>query len=174
MKASKIAYFWLFLLFLLPLAGCTGDIGDELEKAKMNVQQAFEKEAETPNQELDFISLYVPFGMTIERTDENNFLLEKGKQMYILFINPNETADSKAVYESTRKGGDEWLLDETFTSDGKFGYVLVASVDEDLYEVTVGIGGIKMTTETSKRHVADYAGSMMETVSSVEIKKNKE
>jgi hypothetical protein len=84
-------------------------------------------------------------------------------------VNPKEKPSSKAMYESTVQSVKKPVLNETFKSNNRLGYVIISKVDDDVFEVTVGIGGVKLTTETKARSVSESAEKMMEIVSSVSI-----
>jgi len=49
--------------------------------------------------------------------------------------------------------------------------LLIQKLKDDLYEVVVGIGGIKMTTETELSGLSKDAKSMMEIVRSIKMEK---
>ncbi|WAA11749.1 hypothetical protein [Fervidibacillus halotolerans] len=161
---------WLFLIMLLSLlTACTGTLEEETEKAKEQAVEVFEAKAKNANVEKETLSLYLPHGIEVDETDPNNVILTRGDKLYLLFINPNEDEKSQVVYEATAETGEDYLLNETFQSDDRFGYIVLKEVEEDVYELTVGIGGIKLTTETNKKDLADDAGMMMEIVSSVQL-----
>lgn len=166
-----LKYKWMFLIaLLLALTACTGTINEEQEKAKDQVTEAFQGKAKNANVTKDHLSLYVPHGMEIDESDPNNILLTRGDKLYLLFINPNENERSQVVYQATVESGEKFRVNETFDSKERFGYILIKDLVEDTYELTVGIGGIKLTTETTLKDLADEAGMMMEIVSSVQLK----
>ncbi|WAA10090.1 hypothetical protein [Fervidibacillus albus] len=167
MRLLQSGFVLMTVLFLL--AACTGTIQEESEKAKEQAMEAFEGKAKNANVEKDTLSLYLPLGIEVDETDPNNVLLTRGDKLYLLFINPNENENSRVVYEATTESGDDFLLNETFESDERFGYILVKEVDEDVFELVVGIGGLKLTTESDKKDLADDAKMMMEIVSSVQL-----
>ena len=72
------------------------------------------------------------------------------------------------MYESTVSGAEKKIVNETYTDDNRFGYVQVEEMEEDNYEVSVGIGGVKMTTTCELKNVSESAQRMMVVVSSVE------
>ena len=164
-----------FLLLLIPffiLSACSASIEDVKEETKENVEASFTDERKSPNEELKDFSLYLPFGMKVDDTDPTNTIIKKGDQIYILFINPIESMDSRVVYESTLKNAGEFIINETFEEKDKFGFLLVREINDDgKYELTVGIGGYKLTTDTDASEMADNAGKMMEILSSIQLKK---
>lgn len=155
------------LLFLL--TACTGTIAEEQDKAVDEVKVAFQESDIKPNNKIDDISLYLPTGMDVESSEEYNILLSDGAKRYLLFINPVEESNSKNLYESTLQTIEEPRVNKTFDEKGSFGYIIVSDVEEELYEVTVGMGGIKMTTETDVANLAHESRVMMEVVKSITI-----
>lgn len=161
---------WLLLFVLLLLSACSTSIKEEQKAAKENAYQAFQEESKKPNKDSKGISFYLPVGMEIDSSDTYNHIIKKGSKIYILFINPNEDEKSKVIYESTLKSADKYRLAETFTDDKKFGYIFIRDIEKDLYELIVGIGGIKMTTQTELGNLANDAKIMMEMVHSIQLK----
>ena len=115
------------------------------------------------------MKFYLPFGMSIKDESPNNVII-KGKNDYILFYNQNEKEDSKIVYQMS-KPEKNLVVDHTFKNKKQFGYLIVSKVEKDMYEVTVGIGGIKMTTESKEKNISANASKMMRVVKSVQYKK---
>jgi hypothetical protein len=168
----KKLLFGLLSLFVI-IAGCSASIQEEAENTKKAVQAAFQKKPKEPNKKHELFSYYLPVGMEVQEEFKYNVLLKEGKKTYILFVNPKEKPSSKAMYESTVQSVKKPVLNETFKSDSRFGYVIISEVDNDVFEVTVGIGGVKMTIETKARSVSESAEKMMEIVSSVSSKEMK-
>lgn len=162
--------FLVLITSLLLLTSCSASLSKEKDNAIERASEAFEDKGRNPNHDLETFSLYLPAGMEVESSDNNNILLNSGSNMYILFINPNEGPKSKVIYESTLASTDDFAVNEQFENEDKFGYVLVREVDEEVYEVTVGIGGTKLTTETELNDIDHEAGLMMEIISSIEPK----
>jgi len=100
----------------------------------------------------------------------NNIILKNGSKTYILFYNPHEKSGSQVVYEATKAQHEKIELDKTYKKDDKFAYLLLEQLEEDMNEVTVGIGGTKITTETKTSSMKNEAKTMMEIVSSVKMK----
>lgn len=68
------------------------------------------------------------------------------------------------------KEANSYTFTETFTYKNKFGYVFLKETKKDEYELTVGIGGYKMTTMTDMKRLTQDAETMMKVVSSIELK----
>ncbi|WP_010678460.1 hypothetical protein [Bacillus timonensis] len=163
MKMRKVLIVTLLVLVGL-LSGCAS-IEDESKETVSSVETAFNAQPEKTNSENDGISFYLPSTMKIEEKVENNVILQKGDQTFILFVNPNEKRTSEVLYEAV--DAKEFEVDKTYTDKERFGYVKVFEIEDNQYLVTVGIGGIKMTTETKVSDISESAGEMMKIVSSV-------
>ena len=166
---NKIKAFTILFLvsFALVLAGCSASIEEEAENTISLLEETFSAEPTETNTSNDEISYYLPNSMEIESEQDNNLIIKEGKQTFILFVNQIEEKDSKVMYESIIEKVDENVLEETFEDDNRFGYTIVQGLEDNLYEVTVGIGGVKMTTEAKANSVSESAELMMEIVSSV-------
>jgi hypothetical protein len=160
---------FVLLSMVMMIAGCSASIKEEAKNTKKAVEAVFQEKPKEPNKKHEFFSYYLPIGMEVQNEFKYNILFKEGKNNYILFVNPKEKPSSKAMYESTVQSVKKPVLNETFKSNNRLGYVIISKVDDDVFEVTVGIGGVKMTTETKARSVSESAEKMMEIVSSVSI-----
>jgi len=160
---------WILLPFLLILSACTGPISEEQEKAKEKALEAFQNEPNQPNEEIANMKLYVPRGLEVAESDSNNIVFSEEDQLYILFVNPNEDRTSQVLYESTLASLDKVRLNEKFEEKDQFGYIIIHDVSEDVYGLTVGIGGVKMSTETTTKNLAKDAEKMMNMVASLQM-----
>ncbi|WP_433743793.1 hypothetical protein [Falsibacillus pallidus] len=158
---------------LLFSAGCSSSIKDQSKDAESSVKKAFEAEPKEADEKLKELKVHLPFGMSVKKETANNVILKKGSNIYILFYNTKESEDSDLVYKMSIGQGEAPYLTKTYKDDGRFGYLIINKVKKDLYEVSTGIGGIKMTTEVKTRKVASTAEMMMETVSSAEYRNKK-
>jgi hypothetical protein len=158
---------FLSLLIIILLVGCT--ISDEeLTKTTIDeTKQAFEGKPMNINEKTEVFSYYLPEDFSIKETKKFNVLLEKGSQSYILFVNENEKANSKVSYATLAEQYKKPFISETFEGNDRFGYLFVNKIEKNTYEVTVGIGGTKLTTEAKANNVAEDAKNMMSIVSSV-------
>lgn len=158
----------LLFLLLLFLFGCTIN-DEEIQTATIDqTKAAFEAKPPAANDKSGSISYYLPEGYKAEAGKTNNVIFNKGDQQYILFVNENEKETSSFFYDTLLEQYKDPLVNETFEDKGRFGYILVDKLKaDDEYEVSAGIGGVKMTTQTKSREVADAAEQMMKIVSSV-------
>ena len=158
----------LSLLVTLIVAGCT--ISDKaLKKTTLDeTKQAFESTPKKINENTELFSYYLPEGFTIKKTDEFNVLLEKGKQSYILFVNEREPSTSKVSYETLAEQSTDPFMSQTFEDHNRFGYLFVNRLERNKFEVTVGLGGTKVTTESKANDVSADAKNMVDIVTSVQ------
>lgn len=158
----------LIIITALLLSSCSASLEDELKETSEAVEIEFTSEPNEANHSNEDIEYSLPFGVQKEEETPNNILLKNGSKTYILFYNQHEDSGSKVVYESTLKQHKEWDSQITFEEDNRFGYLLVKQIDDDVFQVVTGIGGVKVTTETKK--IKSDASTMMRIANSV-IKK---
>ncbi|WP_106496867.1 hypothetical protein [Lentibacillus sp. Marseille-P4043] len=159
-----------FLLVIIIISGCsTKSEEDAINDAKEAAQQAFRAEEIEiiPNQQLNNFSLYVPDHLVIDEESKSNVILKDGDQTYIVFYNDLETLKSQLNFQSVQR--DDALLNESFEDDDKFGYIHVLPDEGDGYEMQVGIGGVKITTYTSKDKMDSDALELMKMARSIGI-----
>jgi len=159
------------LLCAVILTGCSMQSEDEAVKStEETAEKVFnaEKAIET-NQELDAFSMYLPKGFEIIEEDASNVIIEDGEQTYIVFYNNLENPLSTLNYESTAAKKDQALLFESFDDTNKFGYTRILPDDEEHYELQAGIGGVKITTYTSKSDMESDAEKMMKIARSIVV-----
>lgn len=160
------------LCVLILLAACGASIEKEKVKAEENVKQAFQDKPKEPNQEVQSIKFNLPTGIAIKEETPNNIILENKDEPYILFYNPNEDLESKALYDvAVQIPEQDLVVNKTFTDDHRFGYLVIAKTGDDLYVVTTGIGGIKATAKSKVKTVAEDAKVLMQIVASTEVTK---
>ncbi|WP_342598644.1 hypothetical protein MHB48_14125 [Psychrobacillus sp. FSL H8-0483] len=159
-------------LAVILLVGCATSINDQttdgLEKAKL----AFQGDAEKPNEEVNDVKIFIPSGFSIEdETDKSNIILSKGKDSYILFINPNELPSSQLYYDLMMEDSNINVVEEKkFEQNGRFGFAAIIENSEDKYELITSIGGIKLTTISKEQNIADNLEQMMTIVKSIKTK----
>ncbi|WP_409251682.1 hypothetical protein V1502_16300 [Bacillus sp. SCS-153A] len=170
MSKSIIVKFSVILLVILT-AGCSSaTLEESQEEAVEAVKETFENPVEDTKEETENFQFYLPSGATIKEKNANNVIIEDGNNTYILFYNQNVTADSEHLYELAVQDDTDIIKQETFTDDDRFGYFVIREVEKELFELTTGIGGIKMTTQSVKDDLVDDSAFMMEVVSSVKNK----
>lgn len=163
-----IRSFGLVIIGVFLLGACSSSFSEDKVEAKEAVANTFKSTPEKTNNSTEDIDYHLPFGVEVEEESPNNVLLKNGSRTYILFYNQLEKDDSKVVYESTVKQQQEWDVNETFEKDGKFGYMLVKTPKEGQYQLIIGIGGVKLTTETD--NIKKDAETMMKIANSVKVK----
>lgn len=155
------------------LAGCLATPEEQIANGMAEVQTAFGQEPEDTNESTGQLEFYLPGGYTVEEpSDENNMIITKGSDSFVLFVNPNESADSRLFYDLQKANPEqEWAADETFEENGRFGFATVRSIAEDRYELVVSAGGVKMTTISEESKIDENMEWMMRTVRSIDNEK---
>ncbi|WP_078432304.1 hypothetical protein [Metabacillus halosaccharovorans] len=155
-------------IVLFILTGCMPS-SEEIKKETIESgEQAFLSKKQKSNETSNLFSYYLPEDFQVKEMKKANVLLEKGNQSFILFVNQNEDESSKVSYETLAEQYKEPFISETFERDNEFGYIFVVKIDKNLYEVTVGLGGTKLTTESEAHNLHDDVQVMMEIVKSVQ------
>ncbi|MFJ8066117.1 hypothetical protein ACIQYS_15940 [Psychrobacillus sp. NPDC096426] len=155
-------------LAVILLVGCSTmeeNVEDGIEKAKL----VFQGDAEKPNEEINNMKLFIPSGFSIEEEpDETNIILSKGKDSYILFLNPNELPGSRLYYDLMMADTNLNIVEEkTFEQNGRFGFVAILENSAEKYELITSIGGIKLTTISKQQNIAGNLDKMMTIVRSI-------
>ncbi|MGE7182507.1 hypothetical protein ACQKKK_00625 [Peribacillus sp. NPDC006672] len=158
--------FLIFVLISSLIAGCSG-IERQTEKAMKAAEVAFRDDEKQPNIVAGLIQVYLPKDFNVVEEHDNNLILQKGDKAYILFVNPNEKEDSSVLFLATKEQEDQYLMLHSFQNDEKFGFISIKEASKEKYELAVGIGAVKLTTETDKDHLKTDAKQMMQVVSSV-------
>ena len=94
-------------------------------------------------------------------------MLEKKDNPVLIFINPNEKETSTVIKESVEKNNDQYLDYTVFKQEGRIGVVSIREISSDKYELTIAVGGVKVTTETTSKDITKYAEEMMKIASSI-------
>jgi hypothetical protein len=164
----------IFLLSIGLLVGCQASLEDQKDETINTVQSKLKEKPKKANQDVEDISFYLPFGFEIDEQSPNNIILKNGTKTYILFYNQHENAQSEVVYKSTLNQHEKFELDKKYDNKDYLGYLLVESLEEDdLNELIVGIGGVKLTSEVKTSSLPTEAAQMMEIVNSVKVKSSK-
>lgn len=151
---------------LVIISGCSGITEEEaFETIEETVENAFYTESPDPNEELELFQLYISDQFEVVEDSPSNLIFRDDAQMFILFYNTFEAEDSDLFYLSA-KANDDFSLLETFEDEERFGYLKVAD-KEDSYELQVGIGGVKITTQTTLGDLEENAADMMEMINSI-------
>ncbi|MBP1947839.1 hypothetical protein [Virgibacillus litoralis] len=160
------------LLFLVTLTACSMQTEEEaIKDAKESAKKIFnsDEKIET-NHKLDSFSMYLPNSLEVKEEDENNVILKDGDQTFIVFYNNLEDPLSKLSYNSAAAKSDKALLLETFEDKNKFGYMrIIPHNQEEDYELQIGVGGVKITTYTSRRNLSDDSEELMKIAQSIAL-----
>ncbi|KGP73687.1 hypothetical protein [Pontibacillus yanchengensis] len=154
------------ILILMAVFGFFISEEKAVKNATSSAEKVFEEEDISTNHELEDISLYLPERMKILSNEANNVLLQEDEQKYILFYNTFEKPTNDTFYTSAKQAKDILHI-ASFENEERFGYIRVISIEEDMFELQIGVGGVKMTTETTKRAMEEDARNMMKIVRSI-------
>jgi nitrous oxide reductase accessory protein NosL len=166
----KIKHTVIFFILVLILAGCNTTIDQEKEKTAEVVENTLSSN-ETAQEEAGNINFYLPFGAKIEKESPNNIIISKSSDTFILFTNPQENKDSELLYKMAISDNENLLKHGTFKEDNRLGYYVIKELpDTEEYELMVGVGGTKVTTQVELDDLADHAEMMMKIAASVKHK----
>lgn len=165
-NSTKIALA-IFLVLLVVLTGYSmKSEEDVLKDVKEAAESTFNEDGKIAvNHEMDGFSLYLPENLEVEEESNSNVILKDENQTYILFYNSLESPQSDLNYKAAQT--DKALLLESFIDEGEFGYIRVLPDEGDGYELQVGIGGVKITTYTTKGKIDDDASNLMKIARSI-------
>ncbi|MDP4085898.1 MAG: hypothetical protein Q8934_14925 [Bacillota bacterium] len=166
---KNVKVFSLFMLLVLVLSACSNvSINKESKATLKTVKSVFADRVKKPNTSDGLLHFYLPSGYGIKDQTSNNILLKNGSNTYILFNNPEENTLSQVVYKASTAKYKKLQTIATFHRNKKFGFLLIKHLKDDVNELTVGIGGTKMTTQTSTENLKREAKKMMQIVNSVQ------
>jgi hypothetical protein len=175
LEEKKLKFFKAILLVLtavLLLSACGHSSFNTESKATFKaVKASLNEETKKSNKKSGNLHFYLPFGFDIKDTNSNNIILKNGSKTYILFHNPQETSSSDVVYRASVDQYKKVDTKQTFKKNSKLGFVIIKRLEDDLNELTVGIGGTKITIQTKTGSMGSDAKDMMEIVKSVSYKK---
>lgn len=160
----------LLLITVVFLAACGQTVEERAIDGTKVAEDVFYEKRKTQNEEIDGVKLYKPTSFKVdENSDAQNIVLNKGKQPFILFINPNEKKDSQLFYELLQADENIEVVDEKKFSDGDFfGFAAVIQSADDMVELIANVGGAKITTQTTEKNIAKDLKTMMEIVHSID------
>lgn len=151
----------IIVLFLFSLSGCSLKSEDKvMDDTAEIVKQTF-KDAATiqANNDVNSNPIYIPSHLEIESGDKTNLILKEADQTYIVFHNTIENSRSELNFQAA-KTSDALVL-ESFSDNEKFGYIRVLPDEGKGYELQIGIGGVKITTYTTKAKLEKDAEELM-------------
>lgn len=157
-------------MLLIVGVACSANIEEEKVTAIDSAKQAFMNQPKKTNEKSSSTKFYLPSGYKIEKEEEHNIILHKGDNPVIIFINPNEGSNSQSLSKRIEKKKDDYLAYEIFHQDNRVGFVAIKEISDDEYEITTGVGGVKVTAQTKVKDLAKYAEDMMDIASSIKQK----
>ncbi len=157
----------LLMATVLLLSACSANVKEEQKATNDKVTAAFNAAPKKANKKNKDIQFYLPFGYEINEETPNNIMLKNGAKTYILFYNQQEATNSEIVYNATINTKQKFQYNKTLKKDDLFGYLLIRELDDKLQEVTVGVGGVKVTTKTKLKSMKTDAEIMMQIAKSV-------
>jgi hypothetical protein len=157
-------------IFILSACG-KASFESESKATIKSVKETFDEKAKETNKKSENINFYLPFGYEIKDESPNNIILKNGSKTYILFNNPQENASSDVVYKATVALFEELDVNEQFKKDERLGFIIIKRLEEDMNELTIGIGGTKVTTQVKTSNMNTEAKVMTQIANSVENKK---
>lgn len=150
------------------LTACnTASLKEESTATLKSVDTTFHEKEKKPNEKSGKIEFFLPKGYKVTEEAPANIILKHGSNTYILFINPQEGTSSDVVYKATVAQYKKLYSKKTFTKDHTFGFVIIQQLEEDKNEMTIGVGGAKITTQVKTRNLEEEAKVMMQIVNSV-------
>ncbi|MBC5638616.1 hypothetical protein H8S33_17735 [Ornithinibacillus sp. BX22] len=118
------------------------------------------------NYEGEYFSFYLPANMNVEEVDMFNAIVHDGDQPLLVFYNTLEDNKSQLNYEAAKI--EDVALLESFSGNDKFGYIRLLPEDENMgYELQIGVGGVKLTTFTSKNKAITDSENLMKIALSI-------
>jgi hypothetical protein len=174
-RRRKLKFFNAILIIILSiilLSACgKSNFKAESKESIEVVKETLNEKAKKTNNKSGDINFYLPFGYEIEEESPNNILLKNGSKQYILFHNPQESKVSDVVYKSTVVQSKDIEINEQFKNSNQFGYLIIKKLEEDMNEMTIGIGGTKITTLIKTSSLKNEAAVMTQIVKSVKNQK---
>lgn len=168
MYKRKIRNFLVVGLLTILLVGCSS-IEEDVSEGVEIIHSTLQSEPKEANKHLENMDLYYPFYFEVVEEVDNNVLLTDGSQQFILFYNNQEDSKSRLNYDTAVVQKDYMYKEEIETEDS-FTYIIIDQVDEKLIEVTIGIGGNKITSQMKPSYLLDNAKIMTNIIRSVTLK----
>jgi len=177
-RRRKLKFFNAILIItvsVILLSACgNSNLKTESKETIDVVKETLNEKAKKADNKSGDINFYLPFGYEVEDESQNNILLKNGSKQYILFNNPQENKVSDVVYKSTVAQHKDLEVNEQFKSNKQFGYLIIKKLEDDMNEMTIGIGGTKITTLIKTSSLKNESAVMTQIVKSVENEKKKE
>lgn len=167
LRSSKV--FLIALLAIFTLSACGQSTQEKATKSIEKAEKAFHAEPAERNEEVNGIEFYKPTRYTIdESSDEQNIVLKKDDDLFILFINPKESNDSKLFYELLLEQKRKVIAEKVLSTEEMFGFIsIMETAEEDVVELIASVGGAKISTQTTTNKMKTYLPEMMDIVRSI-------
>lgn len=161
------------ILNILVMAGlltaCSSQTEPKMIKEVENVVvSTFEQEKPKPNETNKGYQYKQPFGIKEKSSSKNNIILEKRDQLFTLFYDP-KSDDKTHLYDEEKMEDKDPLMFKELENE-KLTFIKVVKLDENQYELTLGRGGVKITTITNSSKIDNDAEMMAEITYSFEFK----
>ncbi len=154
------------------LTACnTPSLKEESKKTIKTVETTFNENVKKPNENSGKIEFFIPTGYEVKGESATNIILKNGNDTYILFINPQEDRSSKVVYQATVDQYKKLDTNKTYMNNNKFGFLTIKQLDNNQNEMTIGVGGAKITTQAKTSNLDKVSKVMMQIVNSVKYNK---
>lgn len=165
-KALKTIF--IFMILALVLSACShASFKEESIAAVKAVNETLKGKTEKSNKKSEKLRFYLPFGYEIKDQSPHNIILKDGSKTYILFNNPQEDTSSDVVYKASVSQYKKLEINKTFKGKNSLGFLIIEKLKDDMNEMTIGIGGTKITTRTKTNSLKDKAKEMMQIAKSV-------
>lgn len=152
------------------MSGCGEKEADIQAAIKKEVPTYINQAPEKVTTTEDNLSFYLPEGAKVTTKQENNVAFETDNRDFVIFVNPVEPSDSRTNYEIIKEMNKDKkaFIDATFEPKGSFQYVYI--VQGEKYEVSVGFGGVKVSTLVkNKKDLLEVVEQMIKVAKSVEV-----
>ncbi len=164
----KKSWKWLILLIVVLGVLIYIPLSIDYEAATIKAAEtAFHAEPLKTDDKVQDTSIFLPQGFILEEVSDNNLLVRKGQQEYLIFVNPEENRDSRLLYNNLT-AIEDYSINQTFVEEDQFGYLLVNEHSRRNVDLIVGIGGYKITTTTDLPDMVDDAKNMMQIANSMQ------
>ncbi|MCZ2257946.1 hypothetical protein [Sporosarcina sp. G11-34] len=164
-------FIFLSMMSVFLLVGCTASLEDASIAGVKAAKEKFLSEPKNRTAEIEGLELYKPTGFKVnDKSDAQNIVFNRNNETFILFVNPNESDDSRLFYELLVDDISKEIIQmEVIDENGVFGFVAVVKndADKEKVELIASIGGVKMTTIAQKSKIEDNLVRMVEVVRSI-------
>lgn len=159
-------------VFILNIAACGKSLDSQMSQGFSEADTIFNSKPKDSTASSEHLQFYLPNGYKVKTSsDETNIILSKGKGIYSIFINPNESQDSQRFYNAMNKNlKDDIIKEQTYKKNGRFGFASVLKKDNENYEVIASTGGVKVTGLANNNDISKTISELMTIALSVQVK----